>query len=342
MSVRVSGLALRNDANFRVLAEEQAWIYLGNRVEACAVIDTHLRSLLRTGDRLIRADDHLTVHARHAVSGRDVERLALWTIDAAALLDRPAEQRSSSLLGRLDEPDVDVRMDALRALTDERVDDSLRAEALARGRRDTMAAVRLAAAEAGNDQAAIDAVATDPSASTSVATRALRRASPAARVRIAADRARPLSLRKVALSFAEAGGAAMRTLTDRIAQDGAEPTELRAAALSALAEFPGSETETTLLAVLSAPRAGVSRASPDAVVLRDQAIRTLGRVGTARALATLRRFGQSAGLYAPLWEPAQAAIAAIIAREPDVEAGSLSALGPSGGDLALVRDPSQV
>lgn len=312
----------------------------GARRRAVTALCDPLRSILAPGDYLEGADDRLSL----TTSAPALDRLGALLAGLARAADHlaaPASEQRATLGARL-EATRDGFEELIFAAIVEGADDDLAAWARRAAPDHPSAAVRLAGAIEAADVRAVDALAIEADTPEAVATSALLWASDDGRRTLLARRDAPLG-RRVHVARAaqphELASPDWHQLWMRVAADPAESVLLRSVAIETLAASQAEDTETALLDILEHPEAGTTRWSSDKTWLQKTVVIALGQVGTERSLAVLHRLSDRAGLYAPLWQPAQAALTKLEARLGPMTAGRLSVHEPDAGGQLGIAEP---
>jgi len=328
-------------AGFRLLRTHEGFAVLGEGAQAVAATSRALRAALGPGDRIVGRGGRVALEMRRVPPPRAIARLLPQLLEVAARTEATGEARARHLRAAFEEAEPGFEDCVLDALLDPPVTADLEAWVLARARRDARATVRLRAAVHTRDQPGLDALARDPETPEPVATRALTVASAAARWAVLRDRSSPVARREALVGAPrsdEWSTPAWRSAVAEIAEAPREPTTVRAAAIRAMGRGGHEAFEASLLRILEAPDAGTTRRAPEAVMLQTEALRALAAIGTERTLTVLHRLSDGAGLWAPLWVPAQAALTAVEARVTPPERGALSVRG--GGDDGALSLPA--
>lgn len=309
----------------------------GAQRRAVTALPDPLRATLAPGDHIEGRGDRLTLTTSAPALDR-LEALLAGLALAADHLSAPADARKSRLKTRLESTGDGFEALIFSAIVGD-ADDELAAWARRAAPDHPSAAVRLGGAMEAGDLGAVDALAMDPETPESVAKTALMFASDEGRRTLLARRDAPVARRidvMKAASPVELASPDWQRLWARIAADPAELVQLRRVAIETLAASAAQDAEAVLLDILEHPAAGTTRWSSEKTWLQNTVVVALGEVGTERSVAVLHRLSDRAGLYAPLWQPAQAALTKLEARLGPMSAGRLSVHAPGAtGALAL-------
>lgn len=317
----------------------------GDRRQAVLALGEGLRSTLGEGAQLARGEDRLTYTVNVANAGAlpQLETLVAELQRAADRLGASPEAQRATLKDLLLTSTGGFESEVLFALVGGPEasigDDADAAWAVEQAALHPSPTIRLMGAVFSGSGAQTQRLVADPSVPEPIAEWAIARTDDATRLAVLADRAAPAHRRARLLGRPEATDLeheAWHHRVRRLAVDPVEPVVLRNKAIHALALSQSPDAEDLLLGILEAPRAGTTRWSFDEAWVRKNALLALAQVGTERSLAALHRLSDRAGLYAPLWEPAQFALTRIEARVGALTAGRLS-IGPvaSAGELSL-------